>query len=355
MGQTKHGRIVRSIHVVTAPRPLGLPLCTIGYTVPDMIRLTLFLAVMCVATASADAGSVVDATGRTVTIPDRISHVLPAGPPAAVLLAAIAPDESLGFTGKLSDAAKAALPAEVAGRPTLPRLTAGQDLGALHPDLIIDYGTVSPRYIDLARDTQAQTGVPTLLFDGALDRIAEVARTVGAILHRPERAETLARMAEAILAMPAGTAAHHTVYYARGADGLLAAAPGTEITAIFTLMGWTVVAPDGNGTFRTADVQQIAGWDPDVIILSDPAARGVLVSPTWAKLRAVREGHAVVAPSIPFGWVEEPPSINRLLGLAWLKGADPSSLAALFNASVYGRALTTAQVEAIAGNTISFH
>jgi len=320
-----------------------------------MIRLALFLAVMCVATASADAATVVDATGRTVTIPDQLSHVLPAGPPAAILLAAIAPDESMGFTGKLSDAAKMALPVELAGRPTLPRLTGGQNLGALHPDLIIDYGTVSPRYADLARDVQAQTGVPTLLFDGALDHIAEVARSVGAILHHPERAETLARIAEAILAMPAGNSTHRTVYYARGANGLLAAAPGTDITAIFTLMGWKVVSPEGNGTFRTADVQQIAAWDPDVIILSDPAARGVLTSPDWAKLRAVREGRAVIAPSIPFGWIEEPPSINRLLGLAWLKGADPSGLAALFNASVYGRVLTTAQVEAITGNTISFH
>ena len=95
--------------------------------------------------------------------------------------------------------------------------------------------------------------------------------------------------------------------------------------------------------------------DPDVIILSDPAARGVLSSPDWVQLRAVREGRAVIAPSVPFGWIEEPPSINRLLGLAWLKGSDPVGLAALFNASVYGRELTTQQVKSIAGTTISFH
>ena len=58
----------------------------------------------------------------------------------------------------------------------------------------------------------------------------------------------------------------------------------------------------------------------------------------------MRNGHAMVAPSVPFGWIEEPPSINRLLGLAWLKGADPATLAALFNASVYGRSLTSQQV-----------
>ena len=33
----------------------------------------------------------------------------------------------------------------------------------------------------------------------------------------------------------------------------------------------------------------------------------------------------MVAPALPFGWVEEPPSINRLLGLAWLGGHEPAT------------------------------
>jgi hypothetical protein len=56
---------------------------------------------------------------------------------------------------------------------------------------------------------------------------------------------------------------------------------------------------------------------------------------------------------LPFGWVEEPPSINRLLGLAWLRGGDPLTLAALFNSVVYGRVLTQGQLLAIAGITPS--
>ena len=50
---------------------------------------------------------------------------------------------------------------------------------------------------------------------------------------------------------------------------------------------------------------------------------------------------------MPFGWLDEPPSINRLLGLAWLGGSDPRTLAALFNAVVYGRALTAPQLDAL--------
>ena len=114
-----------------------------------------------------------------------------------------------------------------------------------------------------------------------------------------------------------------------------------------------MLPPDGTGTFRAADVAAIGALDPDIIILADPAAKDVLTSAAWAGLRAVRDGHAYIAPSVPFGWVEEPPSINRLLGVAWLRGGDPLTLAALFDAVVYGRVLTHDQLLAIAGTTRS--
>jgi hypothetical protein len=45
--------------------------------------------------------------------------------------------------------------------------------------------------------------------------------------------------------------------------------------------------------------------------------------------------------------LDEPPSINRLLGFAWLGGGDPRTLAALFNAVVYGHVLTEPQLDAV--------
>jgi iron complex transport system substrate-binding protein len=56
-----------------------------------------------------------------------------------------------------------------------------------------------------------------------------------------------------------------------------------------------------------------------------------------------------VAPDVPFGWLDEPPSINRLLGLAVLsaRGGGAFQLAAIFNATVYGRAPTPSQLETV--------
>ena len=40
--------------------------------------------------------------------------------------------------------------------------------------------------------------------------------------------------------------------------------------------------------------------------------------PVWAPVAAVRAGRVHLSPKMPFGWVDFPPSVNRLIGLWWL-------------------------------------
>jgi iron complex transport system substrate-binding protein len=319
-----------------------------------MLRRTILTALLLCWTSAAWAATLVDATGRTVQLPDNVARVLPAGPPAAVLLAALAPDLMIGWPSPVSPQARALLSLQAADLPQVPRLTGRGDVGnaivALKPDLILDYGTVSPRYSDLAQATQQHTGIPTILLNGSLDDIPAAFRMLGRVLHRESRAETLARLAEALLTLSAIRQGRLSVLCARGADGLTVDAPGTGITEVVTRLGWKVLAPPGSGSFRAADIAAIRRLDPDVLVFSDPAMRDTLAhSAAWQSLRAVREGHALVAPALPFGWTDEPPSINRLLGLAWLAGRDPATLAATFNAVVYGHALTAAELHAVLG------
>lgn len=309
----------------------------------------------------AQAGSVLDATGRWVPMPAQATRVLPAGPPAAVLLLAVAPDLMLGYPFNVSGEARGMLSEDAQTLPSVPRLTGKDDqtdaIKALRPDLILDYGTVSKRYIDLTIATQDRTGVPTVLLDGALAETPRTLRLLGTMLHREARAETLARLAEALLDAPSPAQGKTpSVVYARGADGLTVVAPDTGASEIFTALHWRVLAPAGEGWFRHTDIKTIAALDPDILVFSDPAMREVLAtSEAWRALRAVREGHAYVAPNQPFSWVEDPPSINRLLGLAWLRGRDPATLAPLFNAGFYGRALTPKQLDTLLLGVTTIH
>jgi iron complex transport system substrate-binding protein len=301
---------------------------------------------------AAPAATIVDATGRSVEVAEQIARVLPAGPPAAVLLAALAPDLMLGWPSPVSDGARALLAPEAVKLPQVPRLTGRDDVTdkivALKPDLILDYGTVTPRYADLAKATQHRTGIPTVLLDGTLAEAPRAFLLLGGMLHREERGETLARLTEALLAVPIKPNTAQRVVCARGSDGLTLAVPGTDLAEPFTRAGLQLVAPSGQGPSRQVTLDDIRALDPDVIVFTDPAMRAILTqSEASRSLRAVRDGHAVVAPYMPFGWLDEPPSINRLLGLGWLGGGDPRTLAALFNAVVYGRALTASQLDAI--------
>src|ERR1700722_3995827 len=187
---------------------LRLSLYRPEYTVPsqEAKMLRRVLVILPILWCSAAFGvEVTDSTGRTVNLPAEIAHVLPAGPPAAILLEAIAPDLMVGWPGPLSDEAKALLP-DSANHPRIPRLTGRDDvtdkIKALQPDLILDYGEVTPRYFELTQTTQQKTGIPTVLFAGALDKIPLVVRQVGAMLHREARAEPIATYAEAMLAPP---------------------------------------------------------------------------------------------------------------------------------------------------------
>jgi iron complex transport system substrate-binding protein len=317
-----------------------------------MLRRTFLAMTLLCWVGAARAGAVVDATGRSVEVPQHITRVLPAGPPAAILLATLAPDLMLGWTSPVSDNARALLATDAAKLPQVPRLTGRDDvvdkIVALKPDLILDYGTIAPRYIDLAKAAQQRTGIPTVLLDGSLAEVPHTFRVLGGILHREDRAETLARFTEALLASPKKPDKSPRVVFARGPDGLTVAAPGTDLAETFTRAGWQLVAPAVQGPSRQASLDDIRTLDPDVIVFSDPAMRATLAhSEAWQSLRAVREKHAFVAPDMPFGWLDEPPSLNRLLGFAWLSGSDPRTLAALFNAVVYGRALTGSQLDTL--------
>jgi hypothetical protein len=64
------------------------------------------------------------------------------------------------------------------------------------PDLIFDFGSVSPTFASLAERVQQQTGIPYLLFGGRLGETAASLRALGNAFGVAERAEAIARYVE---------------------------------------------------------------------------------------------------------------------------------------------------------------
>src|SRR5215813_11991638 len=80
----------------------------------------------------ASARTVTDAAGRTVEVPDRIEHVLAAGPPAAVVLYTLAPEKLVGWVRDLNAQEAEFIAPAYRRLPVIGRITGKE--GKLTPD-----------------------------------------------------------------------------------------------------------------------------------------------------------------------------------------------------------------------------
>ncbi|WP_413709853.1 iron ABC transporter substrate-binding protein [Rhizobium sp. Rhizsp82] len=293
----------------------------------------LLLAALSLTAAETQARTITDAAGRKVEIPDTVTRVLAAGPPASVLVYVLAPDKLTGWVRQPGDAEKQFLMPSVRDLPTFGQLTGKSGTAnmeavlAAKPDIIIDVGTVNPTYASLADKVQAQTGIPYVLIDGSFARSAETLREAGDILGAGDRAEKLATYAAAkisdlnakLASIPESD--RPRVYYGRGPEGLETGLSGSINLEILGAAGATnVAAAAGKGGLTQVSLEQILSWKPDTILAaSGKFAASVKSDPLWKDLDAVKNNRVFVTPSLPFGWFDSPPGINRLIGISWLE------------------------------------
>ncbi len=274
--------------------------------------------------------------------------VFAAGQPAAILTMVLAPARLLGWPRRPSRDALTLLPA-FANLPEYGALTSGgapanlEKIASLEPGLILDYGDTEADYSELAQRIRARVGVPYRLIDGALARTPSALIEAGTLLDADARAARLAERATDILSRwTAEAGAGPSFYYARGRDGLETGFAGALATQVLEGAGWRNVAT-GGGDIGRVSREQVAAWAPDVLVTLDAGfARAALADPFWSRGSAVPR-RILLLPELPFGWIDRPPSVNRLLGCAWFAGgpmpsvdASTIAMARRFSRDFYG-------------------
>lgn len=311
----------------------------------------------------------VDDAGRKVRVPAPVTRVFAAGPPASILVFAVAPDALAGWTTAFRPAERPFVAAKYADLPVTGRLTGRggtanfEAVVASRPDVVVDYGAINPTYVSLADRVQQQTGIPYLLLDGSFDRISAAVRTIGALTGEEARGESLARyaadrvddVARRVASVP--VSARPGLYYGRGPRGLDTGLAGSiNMEVIDRLGARNVAASLGRGGLVTVSPEQVLLWNPDVVVTTDPNFfASVRRDPTWRTVAAVKSGRVHLAPAEPFGWIDFPPSINRLVGLAWLGRVlypdvfteDLRPFVRDFYARLYHQAPSEAQLDAL--------
>jgi len=312
---------------------------------PPIAWMTVLLVTL--SAGSARAAGFVDDAERYVVVPDRVGRVMTANPAADVLVFVLAPEKLLGWSAPLSHGQRAYLPAKFARLPVvggLIRPNAAEAAGTvtrIRPDLIIEAGPVTQEAATRADQIQQQTGVPYLVLDNGIQATPRTLRSIGAMLGAAERGDDLANYADyaidalrgRLLIAPADE--RPLVYYGRGPDGLETGLAGSQAMADIDQAGVVNVAARlGRGELTRVTRDQIFAWNPAIIIAEQPSFyQSLQRSPGWRGLAAVGNKRVYLAPADPFGWIDDPPGVNRIIGLYWL--------AALFYPDQYQEDLRT--------------
>lgn len=294
-----------------------------------VLALLILLAVLPV-----EARTVKDSAGRSVEIPETIEKVFAAGPPASILLYILAPEKMTGWPDPPREEERKFIASPYRDLPALGRLTGRGGTANIEvvlktkPDLILDFGSTRETYASLADNVQQQTALPYVLIDGRFAATPAALRLLGDIIGVGPRAERLAsyvegtfREIDTALAKVAAEA-RPRVYLARGPDGLETGVVGSINTEIIERAGGrnVIAAPGQSGLVRVS-MEQVLSADPEIVVTWDRNFfERVGRDPLWAHVRAIRENRVYLAPTAPFGWIDRPPSLNRVIGLRWLAG-----------------------------------
>ena len=296
--------------------------------------------------------------------PAAITRIISSGPPTDQLLFAVAPEKLAGFSSLFLRDEPLFAP-QWRALPKLGRISgrgstlSPEGLLALAPDMIIDSGLADETYRSSAGRFSRQTGIPYLLLSGNLSQTPDQLRRIGARLGETARTEQQAQLAEKWLEDAQHFAARQThkkrFYLARGANGLQTGLRGSIHGEAPELLGFENVA-DVPGMQGLADVsaEQLLQWNPDIIIAQDAVIyHAIMQGEVWQSLDAVKNKQVFYYAGLPFGWLDSPPGLNRLLGLRRLQAqSEPDSVdlkadIGLFFRLFYHSSLTEAQINTL--------
>ncbi|GHV75231.1 ABC transporter substrate-binding protein [Spirochaetia bacterium] len=296
------------------------------------LGLSLYAAPIKDAPATGKLRSFTDSSGRTLQIPAKITRVAPSGALAQMFLLAVAPDLICAVSSAYSPTQAEFVPDYLMDLPVVgqfygTRNLNPEEIARIGPDVVIDVGDPKDSIAADMNAITASIAIPAIHITATLSTTPQAFRTLGTLLDRTEQGEKLAQFCEKALAQAGDVAAKagnnkKDILYCMGGGGLNVLAAGTFHTEI---LDWiannkaVTANPTSRGSGNETNPEQIALWDPEVIIFNPDSMYDTAgTDPTWRQLRAIRTSAYYEVPQGPYNWMGGPPSINRYLGMLWL-------------------------------------
>lgn len=354
-----------------------------GITVSFMVVMAMFALTGCnngneekepAENTGSDTVVVTDMAGREVEVPAAIDSVFATGAIGSVFMYTLAPDLMTAWNEEPRDNELQYIKEEYAALPALGTWKGTsfsgnlEDLMAASPDVIISMGDTSEKYKSEADEIQQLCNIPVIMVSGYIEDYPATYEFMGKLLGREERASELGNYCNKVLTEM--TAFQETLsdeekvslYYGEGVDGLDTEAVGSINAEAIELAGAHNVAEAMENTTRfSVSVEQVAAWDPDVIIVSSDGDSQhniynyITTQKAWAALSAIEKERVYEVPATPWDWINRPPSVARMIGVKWLANLlypenydiDIREEATAFFALFYDYELTAEELDAM--------
>ena len=209
-----------------------------------------------------------------------------------------------------------------------------EEMIALNPDIILWSQRLTPDVIEKAENLQKKLNIPVVLMDMDIHNYKEIMKNMAMLLGREEKSEEIIGFIEKnIDPIPQKVSAiddkeKKKIYYAEGMNGLATDPQGSIHSLLIDLCGGVNIAESvealpGKG-MSNVSLEQVYKWNPEYILVwsgnfdSMSSYKEIMNSELWSGLDAVKANNIYQVPWRPFGWIDRPPGMNRLIGYLWL-------------------------------------
>ncbi len=284
--------------------------------------------------AEPETRSFTDSVGREVTIPSKLSKIAPSGPLAQIVLYTAAPDLLCGKASQFSETQLKLIDKKYGDLPVFGQFYGkGGDFNleavlAAGTEVIIDIGEAKKTIKEDMDGMQEQINTPAIFIEATFAGMPKTYRDLGELLGDNTRTEVLAKYCEETLALCEKAKKEISedkrvkIYWALGDLGLNTNAIGSfhsELLDYIPVINVADVEAASKGGGSEVSMEQIIQWNPDYILVDGAAlAEEIKKDPAWSALGAVKNDKLIIVPSVPYGFMSTPPSINRYLGVRWL-------------------------------------
>ncbi len=302
--------------------------------------------------------TIIDSLGRQVKIPD--GKVIPASASAQMYIYAISPASLASSAIPWPEKESFYIKSEVSKLPVTGVYnfySSTLDIKAIKKSdasfilIVDDKANMEPGIALQLDELERETGKSIAYICDDFGSIPSVVKTIGSIFSCEERAEEVASLAEKFISPVRLTRNTVSVYYSTSVDGLTPVSPSYPESALINYMGLLNVVPKSfSGSYT---IEEIVELGADKILLSNEKAYDeITTNPEWQKVEAVRNKEVYLVPVLPYNIISNPNSIQRLLGLEWLRmicydafsPEEMESLADEYLEKILGASLTPGQI-----------